>query len=106
MKHFRYNWPGNIRELKNFIERVVALSSTDPNYIDELMCEMKSDTLPTRCPNMLSEELMIHKFDEAEEIFRKEYIKYHMSQAADNISEVARSTHKSRMWVYRMNAKH
>ena len=31
-----YNWPGNIRELQNVIERSIILSSTDVLSVDEL----------------------------------------------------------------------
>src|SRR5262249_25311509 len=30
-----YDWPGNIRELQNVVERAVILSETDALYIDE-----------------------------------------------------------------------
>jgi formate hydrogenlyase transcriptional activator len=30
-----YNWPGNIRELQNVVERAVILSETDTFFIDE-----------------------------------------------------------------------
>jgi len=105
VKLFNYSWPGNIRELKNFIERIVALSTNDIGYVDELMREMTAECLPTTEATLISENLMVHEFDEAEKLFRKEYIKFHMNKSNDNISEVSRTVNKSRMWVYRMNAK-
>ena len=30
-----YNWPGNIRELQNVVERAVTLSETDTFFVDE-----------------------------------------------------------------------
>ena len=34
-----HNWPGNIRELENFIERIVAISSSDLVEIDDIPLE-------------------------------------------------------------------
>ncbi|MBK5261487.1 MAG: sigma 54-interacting transcriptional regulator [Peptostreptococcaceae bacterium] len=35
-KLLKYEWPGNIRELKNFIERIILLSSYSVNEIDDI----------------------------------------------------------------------
>ena len=39
----RYNWPGNIRELKNFCERMVILLSGKTITVDNLPQEIKAD---------------------------------------------------------------
>jgi PAS domain S-box-containing protein len=39
----RYNWPGNIRELKNVIERAVILSTGNVLRLDVSMPDLKSD---------------------------------------------------------------
>lgn len=39
----RYNWPGNIRELKNFCERMVILLSGKTINIDNLPAEIKTE---------------------------------------------------------------
>jgi len=39
----RYTWPGNIRELKNFCERMVVLLSGKTITVDNLPLEMKAD---------------------------------------------------------------
>src|SRR5262249_5952125 len=43
-----YDWPGNIRELQNIIERSVILSSGDVFSVDELW--LAKETLPTASP--------------------------------------------------------
>ena len=36
----RYDWPGNIRELKNVLERAVILSGGEPLTVDEFSLEL------------------------------------------------------------------
>jgi DNA-binding NtrC family response regulator len=43
-----YDWPGNIRELQNVIERSVILSSTDVFAVDELWLSKESSDLASR----------------------------------------------------------
>jgi transcriptional regulator with GAF, ATPase, and Fis domain len=43
-----YNWPGNIRELQNVIERSIILSSTDVFSVDELWLSKSTPPQATR----------------------------------------------------------
>ena len=40
----RYNWPGNIRELENVLERAVLLSKTDYITLEDLPVNITSHT--------------------------------------------------------------
>jgi two-component system response regulator PilR (NtrC family) len=42
----QYNWPGNIRELENVIERAVALEATPAILADSLPASIRGDTAP------------------------------------------------------------
>src|SRR4029077_412402 len=43
-----YDWPGNIRELQNVIERSIILSSTDVFSVDELWLSRRSSPHASR----------------------------------------------------------
>ena len=42
----RYDWPGNIRELQNIVERAVILSETDTFFVDESWLKRESAESP------------------------------------------------------------
>jgi NtrC-family two-component system response regulator AlgB len=57
----KYNWPGNIRELKNTIERIVLLSSGREFSLDDLPdAVLKGDSKPT------SQETVYRSLDDVE----------------------------------------
>ncbi len=68
----QYEWPGNIRELENLIERVIALTSNEYLQINELPLSFKN--VPKI--NELKDSILNQKvsFLQAEEEFEKEVI--------------------------------
>ena len=68
----QYEWPGNIRELENLIERVIALTSNEYIKLNELPFSFKN----TPKINGLKESVLEGKvsFLQAEEDFEKEVI--------------------------------
>ncbi len=68
----QYEWPGNIRELENLIERVIALTSNENIQINELPLSFKN--VPKI--NELKDSILNRKvsFLQAEEEFEKEII--------------------------------
>lgn len=70
-----HSWPGNIRELKNVIERLCLLSSTDDvslNLIKEVLSEDRFD-----------EE---NKYEENLELYFKNYLKKYFKDFNENLS--------------------
>ncbi len=61
----QHSWPGNIRELENFVERMVTMVSTDSTIIDfrvlppsmqkEMSGKITFETIPDSLPDMLKE---------------------------------------------------
>ena len=81
-----YNWPGNIRELRNLIERIAILSPDTTDKISNIIKEsLKTpDIINTEPENSLSIPLK-----EARENFEKEYLTTQLKKFNGNISKTA-----------------
>lgn len=91
-----YEWRGNVRELENLVERLVALK--DKGKID----------LPDLPPHLLQSEealkdtgaLAALPFQQAKEVFEKVYIEDMLKKADGNISKAAEMTGIKRQNLY------
>ena len=86
-----YDWPGNITELRNVVERALILSpaaNDTPVSPDELSPELRGGDISTlateNAPNFLSMSLR-----EAREYFEREYLLAQVQKFAGNISRTA-----------------
>ncbi len=86
-----HDWPGNIRQLRNNVERLMILTSGD------LEAEVTTDMLPAEVGAMVpstptgagGERLMSLPLREAREIFEKEYLLAQIARFSGNISRTA-----------------
>lgn len=97
-----YQWPGNIRELKNIIERLLIISNAD--NLDEI----NSSILPPEIMNQ--QEFLSNDFDkeiislplkQAREIFEKKYLKTQINRFNNNISKMAKFIEMERSALHR-----
>ena len=78
----QYPWPGNIRELKNLVERLSIITSkqtldvTDIPHPYNNTVDKKSDSVYT-----LNKLFMYNNIEKAVEIFKKEYNKFHKNRS-------------------------
>jgi two-component system, NtrC family, nitrogen regulation response regulator NtrX len=81
-----YEWPGNIRELRNLIERIAILSPDSSEKISNIIKESlkRSDSKTLNSENSLSVPLK-----EARENFEKEYLTTQLKKFNGNISKTA-----------------
>jgi DNA-binding NtrC family response regulator len=79
----RYWWPGNIRELENLIERLVAVS--DKDYISERICH-SSSTCPTRTVVGIARENL---FEDATNTFERNFILRALEKCGWNVTGTA-----------------
>lgn len=87
-----HNWPGNVRQLRNNVERLLILTRDDnkagePISADLLPAEI-GDTLP-RIANDSDQHIMSLPLREAREMFEKEYLTAQINRFSGNISRTA-----------------
>ena len=81
-----HEWPGNIRELRNLIERIAILSPDKPEKISNIIKEsLKSDEKDISKP----ENLLSVPLKEAREKFEKEYLNTQLRKFNGNIAKTA-----------------
>ena len=86
-----HDWPGNVRQLRNNIERLLILAVGDPDAeIDASMLPSEIGALVPATPNGAGgEKLMSLPLREAREVFEREYLVAQISRFGGNISRTA-----------------
>jgi two-component system nitrogen regulation response regulator NtrX len=85
-----YNWPGNVSELCNVIERVLLTASADPSKpIDSHSVAMALGGDRTAARMETESEIINQPLREAREAFEKEYLLFHIRRFGGNISRTA-----------------
>lgn len=86
-----HDWPGNVRQLRNNIERLLILAAGDPEaVIDASMLPSEIGTLVPGTPNGTGgEKLMSLPLREAREVFEREYLVAQINRFGGNISRTA-----------------
>lgn len=85
-----YEWPGNVRQLRNVLERMIILAGDDET-------EITSEALPAELsaePNQLMQvnsqiNIVTSSLREAREAFEREYLKVQIRRFSGNISKTA-----------------
>ena len=86
-----HDWPGNVRQLRNNIERLLILAAGDADVeIDASMLPSEIGALVPATPNGAGgEKLMSLPLREAREVFEREYLVAQISRFGGNISRTA-----------------
>ena len=85
-----YEWPGNVRQLRNIIERLLILSNTDessPVTIDMLPADLRGQSRENSSTNAVT--IMGAPLKEAREAFEREYLEVQIRRFSGNISRTA-----------------
>src|ERR671929_402963 len=86
-----HDWPGNVRQLRNNVERLMILTSGDPDApitADMLPSEVGA-LVPTTPGGSGGEKLMSLPLREAREIFEREYLLAQIARFSGNISRTS-----------------
>jgi two-component system nitrogen regulation response regulator NtrX len=86
-----HDWPGNVRQLRNNIERLLILTAGDPDSeIHANMLPSEIGALVPATPNGAGgEKLMSLPLREAREVFEREYLVAQINRFGGNISRTA-----------------
>ena len=98
----KYSWPGNIRQLKNLIERVLILGNpADKISSDELVFTGPNEKDNSEKINLISSELAGMSLREAREIFERDYLMPQINRFGGNISKTAAFVEMERSALHR-----
>lgn len=87
-----HDWPGNIRQLRNNVERLLILAKGEPDSeisVDHLPSEIGTYLLSAPNGTSDGEQLMALPLREAREIFEREYLLAQISRFGGNVSRTA-----------------
>ncbi|HVV60255.1 MAG TPA: sigma-54 dependent transcriptional regulator [Pseudolabrys sp.] len=98
-----HDWPGNVRQLRNNIERLMILASGDPDVV--LDASMLPPDVGSMVPSMPNgnggEHLMGLPLRDAREVFEREYLVAQISRFGGNISRTAEFVGMERSALHR-----
>ena len=98
-----HDWPGNVRQLRNNVERLLILASGDADAV--VTASMLPQDVGSMVPNMPNgnggEHLMGLPLREAREVFEREYLVAQISRFGGNISRTAEFVGMERSALHR-----
>ena len=99
---YSYNWPGNIRELRNLIERVTILSlHEDKKDTNKLLTDILNENPDSENNNEIMSNTMSYPLKEAREQFEVNYLVNQLKKNNGNISKTADFIGMERSALYR-----
>ncbi|HTZ01917.1 MAG TPA: sigma-54 dependent transcriptional regulator [Xanthobacteraceae bacterium] len=98
-----HDWPGNVRQLRNNVERLMILAGGDPTAV--ITASMLPQDVGSMIPNMPNgnggEHLMSLALREAREVFEREYLLAQINRFGNNISRTAEFVGMERSALHR-----
>ncbi len=98
-----YEWPGNVRQLRNIIERLLIMvpgEDDDVIRVDMLPPEINAPTTASLMPDN-SAEIMSMSLREAREVFERQYLMAQVGRFGGNISRTAEFVGMERSALHR-----
>ena len=87
---YSYSWPGNIRELRNLIERVTILSlHEDKKNTDNILTDILKENPESLNNDNMLDNTLTYPLKEAREQFEKKYLINQLQKNYGNISKTA-----------------
>jgi two-component system, NtrC family, response regulator GlrR len=98
-----YAWPGNVRQLRNVVERAVALAGGGPPVVRPEDLDLPSAQIS---PSKLFELPYKVAKDEMLAQFTREYLEAILARHAGNVSAAAREAKIDRNWIVALARRH
>jgi DNA-binding NtrC family response regulator len=97
----QYAWPGNLRELRNVVQRLLILPQGEEVNETEVAKALGAGPVsvpnePARAPSYFDQPLR-----DAREQFERAYLEYHLARTGGNVAEVAKLSEMERTHLYR-----
>jgi two-component system nitrogen regulation response regulator NtrX len=98
-----HDWPGNVRQLRNNVERLMILATgdADAEISTEMLPAEIGALVPATPSGMGGEKLMSRPLREAREIFEREYLIAQINRFGGNISRTAEFIDMERSALHR-----
>ncbi len=94
-----YPWPGNIRELKNIVSRLLILSSSDEITLEEVEIELAGQIKETK--NLIKSDFLSMPLREAREHFERAYLQQQLVLSGGKVGQLAKRVGMERTHLYR-----
>jgi two-component system nitrogen regulation response regulator NtrX len=96
-------WPGNVRQLRNNVERVMILAGGEPEAVitANMLPQDVGSMVPTMPTNSNGEHIMGLPLREAREVFERDYLIAQISRFSGNISRTAEFVGMERSALHR-----
>lgn len=94
----RYPWPGNSRELKNLVQRMLILGGDPAIELEEIETALGEQPVKKEAENIKNLDLPLRQ---ARENFERDYLEYQLKIANGSVSKMARNVQMERTHLYR-----
>jgi DNA-binding NtrC family response regulator len=97
----QYEWPGNLRELRNLVQRLLLLGGNDEITQNEVEAVLQQTPAVQQSSNTSAPDWFAQPLREAREHFEREYLTHHLHQCGGSVGKLADQVGMERTHLYR-----